>query len=101
VLGAGVIPLDDKRLSWHHIREIFQAIDEAWRTGSPWSVFPHARRKGRFAVDLISEKYGVSKREAETSISKWQQHGYLVTEAGKFHGKATGLRVVKYLEPVQ
>jgi phage/plasmid primase-like uncharacterized protein len=99
VLGTGATPVEEKRLSWHQIREIFQAIDEAWRAGSPWSAFPHARRKGRFAVDLISDQYGVSKREAETSITKWQQHGYLVTEAGKFHGKATGLRVVKYLEP--
>lgn len=99
MLGAGATPLQEKRLSWHQIREIFQAIDEAWRAGSPWSAFPHARRKGRFAVDLISDQFGVSKREAETSITKWQQHGYLVTEAGKFHGKASGLRVVKYLEP--
>jgi phage/plasmid primase-like uncharacterized protein len=99
VLGAGATPVAQKHLSWHQIREIFQAIDEAWRAGAPWSVFPHARRKGRFAVDLISDQYGVTKREAETSISKWQQHGYLVTEAGKFHGKASGLRVVKYLEP--
>lgn len=98
-LGTGATPVGEKRLSWHQIREIFQAIDEAWRAGSPWSAFPHARRKGRFAVDLISDQYGVSKREAETSITKWQQHGYLVTEAGKFHGKASGLRVVKYLEP--
>lgn len=97
--GAGATPVGEKRLSWHQIREIFQAIDEAWRAGAPWSVFPHARRKGRFAVDLISDQYGVTKREAETSITKWQQHGYLVTEAGKFHGKASGLRVVKYLEP--
>ena len=74
-------------------------IDDAWRDGAPWSVFPHARRKGRFAVDLISDHYGVTKREAETCITKWQQNGYLVTEAGKFHGKASGLRVVKYLEP--
>ena len=50
-------------------------------------------------VDLISDQYGVTKREAETCITKWQQNGYLVTEAGKFHGKASGLRVVKYLEP--
>jgi phage/plasmid primase-like uncharacterized protein len=99
VLGAGATPVGEKRLSWHQIRDIFQAIDEAWRGGAPWSVFPHARRKGRFAVDLISDQYGVTKREAETSITKWQQHGYLVTEAGKFHGKASGLRVVKYLEP--
>lgn len=99
VLGAGATPVSEKHLSWHQIREIFQAIDEAWRAGAPWSVFPHARRKGRFAVDLISDQYGVTKREAETSITKWQQHGYLVTEAGKFHGKASGLRVVKYLEP--
>jgi phage/plasmid primase-like uncharacterized protein len=99
MLGAGAMPVGEKKLSWHQIREIFQAIDEAWRAGSPWSAFPHARRKGRFAVDLISDQYGVTKREAETSITKWQQHGYLVTEAGKFHGKATGLRVVKYLEP--
>ncbi|MBY0303683.1 MAG: AAA family ATPase [Sphingomonas sp.] len=99
VLGTSATPVGEKRLSWHQIREIFQAIDEAWRAGSPWSAFPHARRKGRFAVDLISDQYGVSKREAETSITKWQQHGYLVTEAGKFHGKASGLRVVKYLEP--
>ena len=99
VLGAGATPVGEKHLSWHQIREIFQAIDEAWRAGAPWSVFPHARRKGRFAVDLISDHYGVTKREAETSITKWQQHGYLVTEAGKFHGKASGLRVVKYLEP--
>ena len=98
-LGTGATPVGEKRLSWHQIREIFQAIDEAWRAGSPWSAFPHARRKGRFAVDLISDQYGVTKREAETSITKWQQHGYLVTEAGKFHGKASGLRVVKYLEP--
>jgi phage/plasmid primase-like uncharacterized protein len=98
-LGAGATPVAQKHLSWHQIREIFQAIDEAWRGGAPWSVFPHARRKGRFAVDLISDQYGVTKREAETSITKWQQHGYLVTEAGKFHGKASGLRVVKYLEP--
>ncbi len=101
VLGTGATPVGEKRLSWHQIREIFQAIDEAWRAGAPWSVFPHARRKGRFAVDLISDQYGVTKREAETSITKWQQHGYLVTEAGKFHGKASGLRVVKYLEPDQ
>ena len=99
VLGTGATPVAQKHLSWHQIREIFQAIDEAWRAGAPWSVFPHARRKGRFAVDLISDQYGVTKREAETSITKWQQHGYLVTEAGKFHGKASGLRVVKYLEP--
>jgi hypothetical protein len=98
VLGAGATPVGEKRLSWHQIRDIFQAIDEAWRGGAPWSVFPHARRKGRFAVDLISDQYGVTQREAETSITKWQQHGYLVTEAGKFHGKASGLRVVKYLE---
>jgi phage/plasmid primase-like uncharacterized protein len=99
VLGAGATPIAQKHLNWNQIREIFQAIDEAWRAGAPWSVFPHARRKGRFAVDLISDQYGVTKREAETSITKWQQHGYLVTEAGKFHGKASGLRVVKYLEP--
>ncbi len=99
VLGAGATPIGEKRLSWHQIREIFQAIDEAWRAGSPWSVFPHARRKGRFAVDLISDQYGVTKREAEASITQWQQHGYLVTEAGKFHGRASGLKVVKYLEP--
>lgn len=99
IIGAGATPAAEKRLSWDQIREIFHAIDEAWRAGSPWSAFPHARRKGRFAVDLISDLYGVSKREAEASITKWQQNGYLVTEAGKFHGKASGLRVVKYLEP--
>lgn len=99
VIGAGATPAAEKRLSWHQIREIFKSIDDAWRDGAPWSVFPHARRKGRFAVDLISDQYGVTKREAETCITKWQQHGYLVTEAGKFHGKASGLRVVKYLEP--
>ena len=99
VIGVGATPAAEKRLSWHQIREIFKSIDDAWREGAPWSVFPHARRKGRFAVDLISDHYGVTKREAETCITKWQQHGYLVTEAGKFHGKASGLRVVKYLEP--
>lgn len=99
VIGAGATPAAEKRLSWHQIREIFKSIDDAWREGAPWSVFPHARRKGRFAVDLISDQYGVTKREAETCITKWQQTGYLVTEAGKFHGKASGLRVVKYLEP--
>lgn len=99
VIGAGATPAAEKRLSWHQIREIFKLIDDAWRDGVPWSVFPHARRKGRFAVDLISDQYGVTKREAETCITKWQQTGYLVTEAGKFHGKASGLRVVKYLEP--
>lgn len=99
VIGAGATPAAEKRLSWHQIREIFKSIDDAWRDGAPWSVFPHARRKGRFAVDLISDQYGVTKREAETCITKWQQNGYLVTEAGKFHGKASGLRVVKYLEP--
>lgn len=99
VIGVGATPAAEKRLSWHQIREIFKSIDDAWREGAPWSVFPHARRKGRFAVDLISDQYGVTKREAETSITKWQQNGYLVTEAGKFHGKASGLRVVKYLEP--
>lgn len=99
VIGAGATPAAEKRLSWHQIREIFKSIDDAWRDGAPWSVFPHARRKGRFAVDLISDQYGVTKREAETCITKWQQTGYLVTEAGKFHGKASGLRVVKYLEP--
>lgn len=99
VIGVGATPAAEKRLSWHQIREIFKLIDDAWRDGAPWSVFPHARRKGRFAVDLISDHYGVTKREAETSITKWQQNGYLVTEAGKFHGKASGLRVVKYLEP--
>lgn len=99
VIGAGATPAAEKRLSWHQIREIFKSIDDAWREGAPWSVFPHARRKGRFAVDLISDQYGVTKREAETCITKWQQNGYLVTEAGKFHGKASGLRVVKYLEP--
>ena len=99
LIGAGATPAAEKRLSWHQIREIFKLIDDAWRDGAPWSVFPHARRKGRFAVDLISDHYGVTKREAETCITKWQQNGYLVTEAGKFHGKASGLRVVKYLEP--
>lgn len=99
VIGAGATPAAEKRLSWHQIREIFKSIDDAWREGAPWSVFPHARRKGRFAVDLISDQYGVTKREAETCITQWQQNGYLVTEAGKFHGKASGLRVVKYLEP--
>lgn len=99
VIGAGATPAAEKRLSWHQIREIFKSIDDAWREGAPWSVFPHARRKGRFAVDLISDQYGVTKREAEACITKWQQNGYLVTEAGKFHGKASGLRVVKFLEP--
>ena len=101
VLGVGATPATEKRLSWNQIREIFKSIDEAWRNGAPWSAFPHARRKGRFAVDLISDQYGVTKREAELCLTKWQQHGYLVTEAGKFHGKASGLRVVRYLEPDQ
>lgn len=101
VLGTAATPIQQKRLSWANIYEIFKAVDAEWHAGTPWSAFPQAKRRGRYIIDMITSTYGVSSREALVSISQWQQHGYMATESSKVVGRASGLRVIKYLESGQ
>lgn len=101
VLGPAAIPIQQKDLSWHQIHEIFKAVDEQWHAGTPWSAFPQAKRRGRYIIEMITHTYGVSAREALACISQWQQRGYMATEGGKTMNRASGLRVVKYMESGQ
>lgn len=101
VLGPAAIPIQQKGLSWHQIHEIFKAVDEQWHAGTPWSAFPQAKRRGRYIIEMITHTYGVSAREALACISQWQQRGYMATEGGKTMNRASGLRVVKYMESGQ
>jgi 23S rRNA-/tRNA-specific pseudouridylate synthase len=57
-----------------------------------------AKRRGRYIIEMMTHTYGVSAREALACISQWQQRGYMATEGGKTMNRASGLRVVKYLE---
>ncbi len=101
IVGPAAIPIQQKGLSWHQIHEIFKSVDEQWHAGTPWSAFPQAKRRGRYVIDMITDTYGVSAREALSCISQWQQRGYMATEGGKTMNRASGLRVLKYLESVR
>jgi phage/plasmid primase-like uncharacterized protein len=98
VVGPAAIPIQQKGLSWHQIHEIFKSVDEQWHAGTPWSAFPQAKRRGRYVIEMITDTYGVSAREALSCISQWQQRGYMATEGGRTMNRASGLRVLKYLE---
>jgi hypothetical protein len=79
--------------------EIFSAIADAWRLNNPWSIYPQAKRRGRYLPDYIASTYGVTEGLAVSYLSDWQTNNYLVTEAIEAKANSpTGLRVVKYLE---
>ena len=79
--------------------EIFGVIADAWSRNNPWSVYPQAKRRGRYLPDYIATTYSITEALAVSYLSDWQANNYLTIEATAVKANApTGLRVVKYLE---
>lgn len=93
--------IEEKAISRRHADEIFDEVDRAWSDGNPWSVHPQAQRRGRWIVKHIAETYEVTQRVAEDHVSAWQMRGYMATEIINPSTKASGLRVLRRLEPDQ
>jgi len=93
-------PIDMKDLSWSQISEIFKAIDEAYHSKKPWSVYKQARRRGRYAPDIIAERWGISEQVALNYLEQWQMNDHLEIAASGYKGRATGLRVIAPLSPI-
>jgi hypothetical protein len=44
------------------------AIDAASKNGGPWSVYPQAKRDGRFAAERIARQFGINAETAERPL---------------------------------
>lgn len=88
---------DQRTLSRRQADEIFDLVDDDWGDNNPWSAFPQGKRRGRYLVSYIAEKYEVSHRVAEDHVTLWQSRGYMKSEPSG-PGKAAGLRVIRRLE---
>lgn len=90
--------IEQKRLSRHQIEQIFDEIDRAWVARHAWSVWPNAKRSGRYLPAWVTSEFGVPETTAVDHLTSWQQHGYLALECYDQRNKAQGLRVIKRLE---
>jgi hypothetical protein len=74
---------------------ILDAIDRAWKRGSPWSDAPQTRSEDRYAQKNIVRQFFVSLQVADKLICTWLQEGVLVKEAIDKRNKKYGLMVVR------
>ena len=97
-LSSGHSPIAERDLSRDQIDEIFASIDQASNKGQPWSVFAQAKSTGRHAATLIAYRYGISVKLATSYLQSWLTTEHLIVESGRYAGRGSGLRVVRYIE---
>lgn len=78
-------------------RRIQHAIDDAWRSGRPWSPSHVAKAYGKYAVANIMREFGVGRDIAKDMIEQWQATGVVAFELLNTHGNVRGLKVVTWL----
>jgi len=88
--GIGAVP-------WPTIRLMFDALDEAWKAGKPWSYTTQSKTAGRYFPAYAQSEFGIPLKTTETLISGWLMHGYLSADRYDRNSKGTGLRVVRKL----
>jgi hypothetical protein len=80
------------RLSVHTL-EILKRIDERWRDGNPFSA---SRQSPRYAVPMMVQSFGLSRKDARNLLADWIANGLVVSEPYDTHAKAQGLRVLRW-----
>ena len=80
------------RLSVHTV-EILKRIDERWRDGNPFSA---SRQSPRYAVPMMVQSFGLSRKDARNLLGDWIANGLVVSEPYDTHAKAQGLRVLRW-----
>lgn len=71
--------------------QVLQAIRLAWLDSKPWSKEPRA--KGRYAVQLMGEQFGIPKAIAKAAIDRWLADGTLQNKVQSSDQKRPGLYV--------
>ncbi|MFG1334001.1 AAA family ATPase [Xanthobacter autotrophicus] len=72
-------------------RKILQAIDDAWKKGTPWSLFPQSKREGRHAGTNAAGLFNVSEKAAEALIEQWLLNGVVTHRHRVFRQNPAGL----------
>ena len=75
-------------------RRILNAIDEAWRSGHPFSNARQTQREGKYAPRVLARQFNVPANQIETLILDWIGNDIVVVEIANRNTKAKGLKVV-------
>jgi hypothetical protein len=75
---------------------VLEDIDQRWKVGNPYSASHQAR--GRFVINRMVHEYGMPKLAAQSLLDSWLSNAVLAEEVFDRHRKATGLRVLRFLE---
>lgn len=73
---------------------IVRDIGRAWDDGRPWSNKKQSKESGRYAPDLIANRYGVPQETAEIMVRQWLMNDVISLDMKDAHKKLWGLRVV-------
>lgn len=77
--------------------QVLEDMRFAWLDSKPWSKEPRA--KGRYAVHIMSEKFGIPRAIAKAALDQWLSEGTVESRVQNSKEKRPGLYVVtKYEE---
>lgn len=71
---------------------VLQAMEQAWREGSPWATAPQT--KERFFVRRMASDFGFKAQQAEDMMAMWLSMGVVREEISDRRSKRKGLKVV-------
>ena len=74
---------------------LLQAMDTAWKSGSPWSKNPRA--KENFAPRVISRDFGLCAEEAAVLVDMWERTGLISFDVADRKSKRKGYKVVGFV----
>ena len=83
-------------ISRHTCNRILEDIDVRWKAGNPYSANHQAR--GRYVVPRMVKEHGVPKASAQDLLNSWFANGVVADEMFNTHRKATGLRVLRFID---
>ena len=102
--AGGVFVADDhaaptgiRAVPWATIALMFDALDQAWKNGKPWSHTAQSRTSGRNFPAYAKSEFGIPLKTTEALLGGWLMNGYVSVEPYSRSSRGTGLRVVRRL----
>ena len=81
--------------------QILMAMQAAWEMGTPWNHKPQSRSFGRYAVDIIEEKFGIHPLDAKQSIEKWLREESIESAIYDKRSNKSGLKLTIKSNPIR
>lgn len=93
-VDAAITAPDGDRLTQQQVRQVFNEIDERWRSEAPFSAAANAVH--RYLPNWIRQQFGTSKKTAKEHLEEWMIGGLLVSQEASKKSKLHGLKVQKW-----